>query len=160
MATNKHAIIRFQALDKCFQNRYRKFYIEDLVKACCDALLNHCGILDGVKKRQVFDDINFMISEDGYSIPLEKLKDGKRIYYRYSDPDYSINKQQISPQEIERLKEAVQMLGRFKGLPNFEWMEEVLVRLEGAFRLNSNTEGVVSFEQNPYLKGLEHLIDF
>lgn len=156
MATNKHAIIRFQALDKCFQNRYRKYFIEDLVKACCEALLSHCGIVDGVKKRQVFDDINFMISEEGYSIPLDKVKEGKRIYYRYSDPDYSINNQQISPSEIERLKETVQILRRFKGLPDFGWMEELLMRLEGAFRLKSNMEGVVSFEQNPYLRGLEH----
>ena len=34
MATNKHASIRYQALDKCFRNRGRKFFVEDLILAC------------------------------------------------------------------------------------------------------------------------------
>lgn len=38
MPTNKHAIIRYQALDKCFSNRYRKYYIDDLIKVCNNAL--------------------------------------------------------------------------------------------------------------------------
>lgn len=38
MPTNKHAIIRYQALDKCFSNRYRKYYIDDLIKVCNKAL--------------------------------------------------------------------------------------------------------------------------
>lgn len=32
MATNKHAIIRYQALDACFSNKYKRFFIEDLIK--------------------------------------------------------------------------------------------------------------------------------
>lgn len=38
MPANKHAIIRYQALDKCFSNRYRKYYIDDLIKVCNKAL--------------------------------------------------------------------------------------------------------------------------
>jgi len=30
MATNKHATIRYQALDKCFRNPGRRYYIDDL----------------------------------------------------------------------------------------------------------------------------------
>ncbi len=47
------------------------------------------------------------------------------------------------------------MLNRFKGLPQFEWMDEVVARFESAF-INSTIENVVSFEQNPYLRGLEY----
>ena len=38
MATNKHAMIRYQALDKCFRNPGRKYFMDDLVQACNDAL--------------------------------------------------------------------------------------------------------------------------
>lgn len=48
------------------------------------------------------------------------------------------------------------MLNRFKGLPQFEWMEEVLTRLEDTFKLKANIDSVVAFEQNPYLKGIGH----
>lgn len=48
------------------------------------------------------------------------------------------------------------MLNRFKGLPQFDWMEEVLARFEDTFKLKANVDSVVSFEQNPYLRGIEH----
>lgn len=157
MATNKHAIIRYQALDKCFSNSGRKFYIEDLVNACNEALYEYDGIEDGVKKRQVQADITFMESEQGWSIPLERIPDGKRVFYRYEDSHYSINSQTLNQSEVEHLKETVYMLNRFKGMPHFDWMEEVLTRLESSFHLKGEQASqVVGFEQNPYLKGLEH----
>ena len=40
MPVNHHADIRYRALDKCFSNHNRKFYIEDLIVACNQALYN------------------------------------------------------------------------------------------------------------------------
>ena len=65
-----------------------------------------------------------------YSIELDKVKDGKKKYYRYSDKNFSINKQPLSLTEAEQLKDTIMMLNRFKGLPQFDWMEEVLARFE------------------------------
>lgn len=156
MATHKHAIIRYQALDRCFSNWGRRFYIDDLIEACNNALSNFTGITVGVKRRQIFDDITFMESEEGYSIPLERHKDGRKVYYRYVNKDFSVNKQPLSPTEIEQLKNTIFMLNRFKGLPQFDWMEEVVARFEDVFKLRTDVRNVVSFEQNPYLRGLEH----
>lgn len=39
-------------------------------------------------------------------------------------------------------------------MPQFEWMEELLVRIESTFHLKGNASVIVGFEQNPYLKGL------
>ena len=63
MATNKHATIRYHALDRCFSNFGRRFFIEDLIEACNQAIYDFDGIEDGVKRRQIFDDINFMESD-------------------------------------------------------------------------------------------------
>ena len=77
MATNKHASIRYQALDRCFSNFGRKYFIEDLIEACGEAIYDFAGIEDGVKRRQVYDDITFMESEQGWDIPLNKIRDGR-----------------------------------------------------------------------------------
>jgi len=159
MATNKHAVIRYQALDKCFSNFGRRYYIEDLIEACNNAIYDFTGNTDGVKRRQLYEDINFMESNAGYSIPLDKIRDGKRTYYRYSNKNYSINNQPISQTEAMQLKDTIVMLNRFKGLPQFGWMEEILTRLEDTFKLKNNVESVVSFEENIYLKGLEHFTE-
>lgn len=157
MATNKHAIIRYQALDKCFSNRYKLYDMEALVEACCQAIYEFTGIHDGVKRRQVYDDITFMESDQGWSIELEKIRDGRKVYYRYSDLNFSINNSPLSEYEIKQLKETTFMLNRFKGMPHFEWLEELTFKLEDRFHLAGNSESVIGFEQNQYLKGLEHI---
>jgi predicted DNA-binding transcriptional regulator YafY len=159
MATNKHAQIRYQALDRCFRNTGRQYFIEDLIKACNDAIYEHAGISDGVKKRQVQDDIAFMESEAGWSILLDRIRDGRRVYYRYEDNRYSINNQPLSETEVNQLKETIYMLNRFKGMPQFSWMEEILARFESTFKLRGTTTNIVGFEQNPYLKGLNLFSD-
>lgn len=156
MATNKHATIRYHALDRCFSNYGRKYFIEDLIIACNEAIYEFAGIEDGVKRRQVFDDIAFMESEQSWSIPLERIKDGKRVFYRYSDKSFSIKNHGISQAEAEQLKEALTILTRFKGMPQFEWIEEMQIRLEDTFKLKGNIQSSVGFEHNTFLKGLNH----
>lgn len=154
MSTNKHATIRYHALDQCFNNIGRKYYIEDLIEACNSAIYEFTGIENGIKRRQIFDDIRFMESEQGWSIPLERCKDGKRVYYRYYEKNYSIKNQAINENEARQLKDTLSILTRFKGLPQFDWMEEMMVRIESAFNLKGSNTSIVGFEQNPYLKGL------
>lgn len=156
MPTNKHATIRYHALDQCFANFGRKYFIDDLIEACNNALNEFNGLSDGIKRRQIFDDIRFMESEQGWTIPLERHSEGKRVYYRYFDKNYSIKKQAINEAEANQLKETLSILHRFKGMPQFEWIDEILVRLESSFNLNKTTNtSIVGFEQNQYLKGLD-----
>ena len=156
MPSNKHAIIRHIALDKCFRNTGRKFFMDDLVEACCIALENYSGI-DGVRERTVRDDITFMESSDGYSIQLVRKREGRRVYYRYEDPSFSIHKKALSDEEAAKLKETLMTLSRFKGLPQFAWVNEMIARLETAFNLNNIDSTIIEFDQNPLLRGLEYI---
>ena len=159
MATNKHAIIRYHALDRCFSNPGKRYFIGDLIDVCNDALYEYTGASDGVKRRQIFEDIKFMESNQGWSVPLERLKDGKQVYYRYSERTYSIKNQAVNESEAKQLKETLSILTRFKGMPQFEWMDEMLVRIESSFNLKGSTNIIVGFEQNQYLKGLNHFTE-
>ena len=154
MPTNKNASLRYLTLDACFRNFRRRYYIEDLIQACNDALGEFNG--SEVRRRQVFDDITFMESEQGYSIPLDRLKDGRRVYYRYKDSDFFIRKQPITEEEIDELRQAINLLGRFQGLPQYAWLDELTVRLSDAIKQSDQLQPVVCFEQNPFLKGLEY----
>lgn len=155
MPINKNAIIRYHALDQCFSNFGRIYYIEDLIEACNKALFEYAFIENGVKRRQIFDDISFMESEQGWSIPLERIKEAKRVFYRYSDKNFSIKNQYISEIEAVRIKEALMIFERFKGMPQFDWMDELIVRLNSTFNINDSSKSIISFENNPYLKGID-----
>ena len=156
MPTNKNAAIRYQTLDKCFRDRFHRYYIEDLIDKCEEALLYYNGI-GGVSRRQIFEDIKFMESDTGWSIPLERIKDGKRVYYRYYDSQFTINEQPLTDEEIRQLQTVIITLGRFRGLPSNEWVEEVISNLEWRFHLKGQTEDIIGFEQNPHLRGLHWL---
>lgn len=107
MSTNKNAIIRYQALDKCFRNPGRKYFIGDLIEACRNALYEFDGTDTGIQVRQLYDDLIFMESPQGWEIPLERLKDGRKTYYRYSDMSFSINNQPLNESEQMQLKETL-----------------------------------------------------
>lgn len=156
MSTNKNATIRYQALNQCFRNPGRTYYIDDLIEACNDSLLEIDPNSTGIKRRQIFDDIKFMRDSKGFNAPIESYKDGKKAFYRYSDLSFSINNQPLNEREALQLKESLTTLSRFKGLPQFEWVDEMKARLEVSFRLKSE-EKVIEFEENQYLTGKENI---
>ena len=164
MPVNKHALIRYRTLDKCFSNFARRYYIEDLIQACNDALYQHTGndkysdpLNPGISRRQVLVDIDFMESDAGWGAMIERVKDGRRVYYRYEDSEYTINNQPITDEEMAKLRETMLMLSRFKGLPQFEWMESLLTNLEDKFHLHGAAESVISMDGNAFATGIEHL---
>jgi len=97
-----------------------------------------------------------MQSEIGWDIPLLKTRNGQRVYYRYESKDYSIKKQPLNTTEIEQLKEAIYMLNRFSGLPQFDWLNDMLVHFQTTSHLNDNIKTVVFFDENPDLKELKY----
>ena len=156
MADNKHAQTRYRALDKCFANPYRKYFVEDLLEACKEALEEITPGTKGIARRQLFDDINYMKSEAGFKAPITSLKEGKKTYYRYSE-DFSIENQPLNQAEIEQVKAAINVLGRIKGMPQFEWINELTPKLEQSFLLSKGETEIISFDNNDYLRGIEYL---
>ena len=157
MSTNKHAIIRYQTLDKCFRNVGRNYAIEDLVEECNKSIYEYTGKEEGIKKRQLYDDIRFMESEQGWNIELKKVKEGRTVFYKYENSNFSISNQPLNETEANQLREALLTLDRFKGLPQYNWINEINARLESTFNLKQKNDIIISFEQNEYLKGLEYI---
>lgn len=108
MPANKNALIRYKTIDRCLRNRYRRWTIDDLIDACSDALYEMEGIQKGVSLRTVQGDLQIMRSDKlGYNAPIEVYD---RIYYRYSDPEYSITDMPLSEADYLLITKAVKML--------------------------------------------------
>ena len=109
MPANKNALIRYKTIDRCLRNRYRRWTLDDLVDACCDALYDMEGITKGVCTRTVQMDIQIMRSDKlGYNAPIVVYD---KIYYTYADPDYSITEMPLSMDDCKLIKEAITLLG-------------------------------------------------
>lgn len=157
MAITKNVLIRYHVLDKCFRNPGRKYYIDDLLEECNKAMIELDPSSSGIGKRQLYVDIRFMESEQGWSIPLERYEDGKRVYMRYSDLNFSIFNQQISEVDVEQLKSALLVLSKFDGIPQFEWVNEITEKLDKALQIGKASNSIISFDNNKYVKGIEYI---
>ena len=127
MPANKNALIRYKTIDRCLRNRYRRWTLDDLVDACCDALYDMEGITKGVCARTVQMDIQIMRSDKlGYNAPIVVYD---KIYYTYADPDYSITEMPLSMDDCLLIKEAITLLNDKDNLDAARTMR-VLARLK------------------------------
>ena len=156
MALNKNALIRYQTIDRCLQNRSRRWTLADLVEACTQALNEYEGKDSPVSTRTVQLDLQMMRSEKlGYEAPIVVYE---RKYYTYEDPDYSITKIPLSAVDMDVLAESVAMLKQFKDFSLFRDLNGVIQKLEDKVRgQEEDTPPIIHLDKNEHLKGLEHL---
>ena len=161
MATNKNAQKRYQVLDRCFRDSDHYYTIENLLEEVNYELERIFGAKSKISLRQLRYDIAEMRSSDMYNAPIVYERAGSKgdvhYYYFYSDPNFSIYKNELSDQEMDVLRSAIDMLGRYRGAHSTAWLEEVVSNLEYRFGIVPNSENVVSFSQNENLQGLEFL---
>ena len=156
MAQNKNALIRYKTIDKCLQNHYRKWTLNDLIEACSDALYEYENKATKVSKRTVQLDIQLMRSDKlGYNAPIICYD---KKYYRYEDPTYSITDIPITENDMQVLSETVEMLKQFKDFSLFSELGGIIQRLEDkVYTEKTKNASIIYLEKNEKLKGLEHL---
>lgn len=160
MPINKNAMIRYQALDRCLRNYQKRFYIQDLIDACNHALVEVTGCkgakgAERVQRRQIYNDLNFMEDPLGFGVTIERKREGRNTYYRYAPGSKTLKDQPIRQEEIDMLHDALVLLKRFDGVPQFEWLADVESALYSTSRLGEESHSVVSFQHNPYLRGMK-----
>lgn len=153
MPISKNALIRYKTIDRCLQNHYRRWTLEDLIDECSDALSELEGRDENVSRRTVQLDIQNM--RKVYQAPI-KVVDHK--YYIYEDRDFSITESPLSEEDVRRMSEAVGVLRQLSGFHEFAGMEDILGRLEDRVHVTmEKTRPVVFFDKNDLLKGLGHI---
>ncbi|WP_458628354.1 helix-turn-helix transcriptional regulator [Winogradskyella sp. PC D3.3] len=156
MAVNKNALIRYKTIDKCLQNQFRKWTLNDLIEAVSDALYEYEGKDIDVSKRTVQLDLQMMRSDKlGYNAPIVVYD---RKFYKYEDPEYSIINIPITDKDIKVMNEAIQLLRQFKDFSLFKEMDGVLQRLEDSVNSSQKDKrAIIHLDKNEQLKGLEFI---
>ena len=156
MPVNRNALIRYRTIDKCLQNRRRKWTIENLIAACNNALYEYEGVDTNISLRTIRLDLNSMRSNSlGYNAPIV-VKDKK--YYTYDDADYSIANSPLTSQDLGILQEVSHLLRQFKGFSHFNEVSEMVNKLDDKIYSEQNQQAsVIDFEKNDLLTGIEWL---
>ncbi len=156
MPANKNALLRYRTIDKCLQNRGRKWTLNDLIDACSDALYELEGKETIVSKRTVQLDLQLLRSDKlGYNAPIEVYD---RRYYRYADPEYSITDVPLTESDLDVIAESVAVLRQFKDFSLFSELSGVIQKLEDKIhRAEGAATPIIHLDKNEQLRGLEHL---
>jgi hypothetical protein len=156
MSQNKNALIRYKTIDKCLQNRYRQWTLEDLIECCSEALFEYEGRENSISKRTIQMDIQLMRSEKlGYNAPIV-VYDKK--FYKYEDDEFTITDIPLTETDMNVLTETVSMLKQFKDFSLFSDVSDILQRLEDKiYSEKSHTKPVIYLDKNENLKGLHYL---
>ena len=149
MPNTKFSFIRCRILDKCLRSP-KLNQIQDLMEAC-EKELNM-----SISRRTIYNDIDFMKSNDGWNAPIDTIKDGNRRYYHYTDADFSIDKMPLSEAQLKQIQGAVDLLNSFEGLPQFVGLEDSLAKL-GLTALNTKAKPCFGLDHNDYVGGLSYL---
>lgn len=148
MSTNKAAQIRYTVLDKCFSNPGVNYTKTKLLDTLNEQLID-LGY-DGIALRQMQYDIKFMESEAGFNIELAQgVKDGRKRIYRYADPKFSLADHPLNQSDQEQLKTTLYILSRYRYRDDFEWLDELIPRIEQAFEFtHDDHNGLISYQSN------------
>jgi predicted DNA-binding transcriptional regulator YafY len=153
MPENKNAYTRFLILDECLRNQYAKYTLSSLLEKLNEKLEEKD--IKPIGRTQFHKDLNYI--EYDLGAPIIRTQDGQSKRISYEDTSFSIRNQILSKTEIKTIRDSLAMLLQFKGLNQLAELEELLPKLDKEFGLDPDTENIIAFEDNPFLKGLEYL---
>lgn len=154
MPLNRATLIRISTIDKCLQNHYRRWTINDLIDACTDALAEYEGRSNPVSRRTFQNDLALMRSDRlGYNAPIV-VRDNK--YYEYEDPDYSITHLPLNDEGLDALNSALDILRQLQGFPQLASSIDIISKLnEQISRQTGSTTPAMDLEHVAGYKGAQ-----
>lgn len=127
MPLNRATLIRISTIDRCLQNHYRRWTINDLIDACTDALAEYEGRSNLVSRRTFQNDLTLMRSDRlGYNAPIV-VRDNK--YYEYEDPNFSITHLPLNDEGLDALNSALDILRQLQGFPQLASSIDIISKL-------------------------------
>ncbi len=156
MPLNRSTLIRISTIDRCLQNRYRRWTINDLIDACTDALAEYEGRSVPVSRRTFQNDLALMRSDRlGYNAPIV-VKENK--YYEYEDPDFSITHLPLNEEGLDALNSALDILRQLQVFPQLTSSIDIISKLnEQISRQTGNSIPAMDMENVPGYRGAQFI---
>lgn len=153
MPKTKSSDVRIKVIDQCLCDHKRK-YSTKMIFDRCNEELEKRDFSPVTAMNSIRADIE-QIQRIYPGADVESYREGRNIYYRYEDPDFSIFKTPMKAGEIIQLTQILRLLRRFKGMPQFNWVDEIAERVGASLKIDETTDEVVGFDENLDLVGLE-----
>ena len=165
MSANEIVWKRRLVVDRCLRDKTKSkgYQLKEIMDKCNDALEREYQVTSPTTIREDIREI------EDYWEPQSKIirtkgADRRELYYQYENLDFTINQERLTDQEFAKLDQAIKLLSRFDGLPQFEWIDEMRSRLKSAHRFAKSAHSfankeqmVISFDENKEVFGKQYI---
>ena len=148
MPNTKDSQLRVQIIDRCLGSG-KPMTRKEITNKVNNELASR-GLPTVSSKTTILDDFDHISLRWGAEIVRKRKKN--IWYYTYKDPSFSIYKRTLSPSELEKLRQIVDLIKDFTGLPQFDWLEEVCNRSQISTLSVSERKPIVKFARNPAME--------
>ena len=159
MSFNKEAFLRYNIIDSCLTNKQHPYPSMEVLIEKCVTEIGKTFSVSAIQK-----DIKAM-KEDvllNFNAPIKFSKSNNGYYY--TDPNYSIKKIQLQPQDIEALRAAIEMLSMYTGSRvNQQFnvaVDKVLAAVHAHQEPGRNKRKIIQSDTSQHFKGFEHFETF
>lgn len=152
MPNTKNYSTRLRVLDQCLRSghAYSGKELTDFI----NRELELRGEPTITSRTTLMDDL--LNIENEYHTNIIRKKHGRQTTYQYEDPNFSIFSTELSEDDLLHLSQALDILQRFDGMPEADWVAELSARLNLCMSNHKEVRAAVGFESSMYNKGMEH----
>lgn len=152
MPNTKNYSTRLRVLDQCLRSghAYSGKELTDFI----NRELELRGEPTITSRTTLMDDL--LNIENEYHTTILRKKHGRQTTYQYEDPNFSIFSTELSEDDLLHLSQALDILQRFNGMPEADWVTELSARLNLCMSNHKEVRAAVGFESSMYNKGMEH----
>lgn len=143
-------LIRQQVIDRCL--RSPKLYSVKEMMEKCGVALEAEGYKPVTSKVTILEDLKRIENSFPEAIIVQR-KIGRKIYYEYEDKSFSIYNIPLNDDDMAQLAQTISILSKFEGMPNFDWVDDLIEHFKSSLNIPSTRETIVAFDDNFDLKG-------
>lgn len=157
MPHSKAQFRRYQILNSLFRRRGSKYTLDSLLEEINSELELNYGKSFKISRRTLQEDIRMMKSPppDGFNAPIQNIY-GTGLYY-YSNPGFSILNLPLDKTDKKKLFQAFDLLKQIKGIPQSDYLYELMTRLQIIDQSSSDKKRLIYFEESYYKNGLSFI---
>ena len=152
MPNTKNYSTRLRVLDQCLRSGHA--YSGKELTEFINRELELRGEPTITSRTTLMDDL--LNIENEYHTNIIRKKHGRQTTYQYEDPNFSIFSTELSEDDILHLGQTLDILRRFDGMPEADWISELSARLNLCMNNRKEVRAAVGFESAIYNKGMEH----
>jgi predicted DNA-binding transcriptional regulator YafY len=152
MPNTKNYSTRLRVLDQCLRSGHA--YSGKELTEFINRELELRGEPTITSRTTLMDDL--LNIENEYHTNIVRKKHGRQTTYQYEDPNFSIFSTELSEDDLLHLTQALDILKRFDGMPEADWVAELSARLNLCMSNQKEVRAAVGFESSMYNKGMEH----